>query len=125
MLRFRLILNQEETNIFRTFNILGRTNAMPAADTDAAAKARARFKEILSSPVSLYSGTARPSAQQVLDDWINGDFFHVNQASRKSRESYEFAKEANLSLHSIVGPVRELINVVMEVDALLEKNGLP
>lgn len=130
MLDFRqLIAHKDAANLKRITNLVsaGRdSDGWHADELAVVAEARERFDAALDQLADMYSvptpDAPRPAVRQLLEDWINGDWFHRDQVRRQRRKSYEFSADGDLSLLMIVPAVREAIKAAIEIDEVLVRH---
>lgn len=101
LLDFRKIYNQsEDTNFYRICNLVERSDASLALK-GGARRLRVQFYKILNEPETHYDKNTKDSPGHVLDKWINGFYFHIDDK-----------KESKLSEMTMIKPVHKVVFVV-------------
>jgi len=101
LLDFRKIYNQsEDANFYKICNLIERSNASSVLK-ERTRKFRAHFSKILNEPETHYDRSTKDSPKHVLDKWINGYYFHIDDE-----------KESKLSEMTMIKPVHKLVFVV-------------
>ena len=122
MLDFRqLISNDDDANVNRLCNAVAKSEEWTEQERKAVVNARQRFNKALDQPATMYrqSNGVRPTARQLLEDWISGDWFHRDAARHERRSQREIVENENLSLVVIVPAVREAIQAAIDLDHVI------
>lgn len=108
----QLVSNDDPSSLNRVFKHRD-TDGWSQQETDRVAEAKRRFNEALDQPADFYSappGAPGPTVRQLLDGWINGEWFHGDEDKREERIQYELDPQENLSLALIIPAVRVAIS---------------
>lgn len=101
LLDFRKIYNQsEDANFYKICNLIERSEVSTKARKKAR-ELRAQFSKTLNEPITHYDRSTKDAPKHVIDKWINGFYFHLNDE-----------KESKLSEMTMIKPVHKLIFVV-------------
>jgi hypothetical protein len=124
MLDFRkLVAEKEPSNLNAVHNLAcgADRGRWSAAQLSKVQTARAKFRAVFDQPADMYRITSEkgPTVQDILDDWINGDWFHQDDERRAAREAYEIAGDYPLSLHLLVPALKVAIEAATELDEAL------
>ncbi len=124
MLDFRkLIASDEPSFLNKVHNVAMQDATLTGLQKEEVKSARRRFAEVLDQRADYYRvvpGAEPPTVRQMLDDWINGEWFHSDAKKRDAREAYELGSaEDALSLNLIVPALRAAIEAARQLDLAL------
>ena len=122
MLDFRKLISKDPISLNAVANRVLKPGGQPSlSDTqrEALLGAKRRFNQVLDAEAEFYRGDQPPTVRSVLNDWINGDWFHEEDAKRERRRGQEILEDEDLSLVMIVSAVRQAIPAAVEVRDLI------
>jgi hypothetical protein len=112
----KIVLEKEESNFYAICNVVEK-GTFPQRLKNKVRAIRKEFSETLNKDATLYDRQTNDKPKDVLDKWLNGNYFHQDKSKKRSIDRMKFIRHVHKLV--FVATVLDLIRVSVKLsDAL-------